>query len=307
MSDTAKLNQRLELGGLLSEGGRLERAFPIAKMPIPVEMALDGGNIVWDTHARMKKVEPGKRMLLDFIQLGESADSEILKYARRWGVLMLCSHHQLPSTHNRPPDFLTRRAVEWCLPARREPLDSWRKFARRARLIVGVAGHLNQGTLFDPRQWLQTICELDAPDDKTPGAQVLTGLLGTTSKQRSRLAMLVNEWLWLGDVRPALLWEKDVSALQLNFGSPYTGSLFGALGIELMLAVSGQGDFATCSGCGQPYLRAKRRPKSGQENYCLECHARGVPVRRRVERYREKSQKGIQYGKAKETRKARTK
>jgi hypothetical protein len=165
----------------------------------------------------------------------------------------------------------------------------WRKFARRATLTVNVAAHLNRGTLFDPKQWIQTIWESEAPGDRIPTKQVLIGLLGTMSKQRSRLAMLVNEWLWLADVRPALLWNKEAKALQLNFGSPYSGTLFGALGIELMLAVSGQGDFATCSGCGQPYLRAKRRPKTGQENYCPDCYKRGVPVRRRVERYREKS------------------
>jgi hypothetical protein len=289
MTNKAKLNRNLQLGGLLSEGGSLERSFPTAKIEVPEDVVLDRTNLVWKTGATAKKVEPGKPMLLDFISLNDADDMGILKYARRWGVLALCVH-QLPSTHNLPSDFLTRKA-EWCQPTCREPLDVWRAFSRRAGLVVNVAAHLNQGKLFDPQQWLQTVWELDAPGESLPPKQVLMGIYGTTSKQRSRLAMLVNEWLWLADVRPALLWNKEVNALQLNFGSPYSGTLFGALGIELMLAVSGQGDFATCSGCGQPYLRAKRRPKAGQENYCTDCNERGVPVRRRVERYREKSQK----------------
>jgi hypothetical protein len=290
MKNKALLNRNLQLGGLLSEGESLERSFPMAKIRVPDDVALDGTNLVWKTDATVRRVEPGKRMLQDFINLNDADDLGILKYAQRWGVLALCTH-RWPSTHNWPSDFLTRSVVEWCLPTGREPLDVWRKFTRRAALTVNVAAHLNRGALFDPQQWLQTVWELDAPGESLPPKQVLMGLFGTTSKQRSWLARLVNEWLWLADVRPALSWNKDVKALQLSFGSPYSGTLFGALGIELMLAVSGQGDFATCSGCGQPYLRAKRRPKTGQANYCNDCNKRGVPVRRRVERYREKSQK----------------
>src|SRR5262249_52748647 len=147
-----------------------------------------------------------------------------------------------------------------CKPTGQEPIALWQQYAKRARLLLKVAAHLTRGEIFRPATWFQE----ENPNEEIPTTEFLRGWYGVTlDRQRHRLAMLVNEWLWLGDVRPVLVWNKDACAMQLNFGSPYYGLIFGALGIELMLAISRQGDFATCSGCGQPYVRAKRRPKAG--------------------------------------------
>lgn len=101
MSRKSKLKHNLGLGGLLSEDGTLERAFPIAKIAIPSEIKVNAGSLVWDAPTTMKSVEPGKRMLFDFIQLADASESAVLKYAHRWGVLALCSHHDFLVYTNR--------------------------------------------------------------------------------------------------------------------------------------------------------------------------------------------------------------
>jgi hypothetical protein len=87
-----------------------------------------------------------------------------------------------------------------------------------------------------------------------------------------------------------------------------TSGLLGSLAVQLMMAVTLSDALYTCSGCGHPYIRSaivhereagrmitrtKRRPKTGQNNYCEGCGAKRARIdaksryRKRIKEARE--------------------
>jgi len=103
------------------------------------------------------------------------------------------------------------------------------------------------------------------------------------------LSIIVNEWLYIGGVRPYLSWGFDgIANPQIAFGY----GTYGSLAVQLMLAVSRASNLAECSGCSQMYLRKGRIPQRGRRNFCPVCHANGVDavVRKRI--FREKLRHG---------------
>src|SRR5262245_9423493 len=93
-------------GALASESCRLERTLPIAALTIPEDLHLNADCIVWNVKRRaMRPAKPHEGMLTNFIALAEADATEILNYARKWGVLGTCRHN-VPSSHNRPAGFL---------------------------------------------------------------------------------------------------------------------------------------------------------------------------------------------------------
>lgn len=60
--------------------------------------------------------------------------------------------------------------------------------------------------------------------------------------------------------------------------------LFGALGLQLMFAMSGSGGFVTCSGCGAPYA-PRRQPIAGRRHHCQDC-GRTAAIRDAQTRFR---------------------
>src|SRR5262245_8749958 len=128
MKPKPKRKTKWEFNVLLKEDGNLERAFPIAAVSIPAALKLEDDCIVWDVRRRAanKAAEPDRGMLVEFVALSDANANEILEYAKKWGVLGTCSHEQ-PSSHNRPPDFLSNSSGNWCQPTGREPVEVWRR------------------------------------------------------------------------------------------------------------------------------------------------------------------------------------
>jgi hypothetical protein len=100
------------------------------------------------------------------------------------------------------------------------------------------------------------------------------------AQQRMAVTMLVNWWLDIGGVVPWLSWDQQGRTLLL-----LADSLFGALGVQLLLAVGAADRVEMCSECGTPYL-PKRRPQSGRDHYCGEC-GRNAAMRRASRKYSE--------------------
>ena len=108
---------------------------------------------------------------------------------------------------------------------------------------------------------------------------------------RDLLADEIEQWLsfWkAGRVRGlsdfSLRWSSDANKWELQI--EYQGYLFAALALQLALVVAEADSLYTCSACGLPYIRTKKRPKAGWANCCDACIARGVGGRRAVESYR---------------------
>src|SRR5581483_2818562 len=96
-----------------------------------------------------------------------------------------------------------------------------------------------------------------------------TVTLEAGGSERKFVEDLVKYWLEIGDVGLQFTWPDS--------GEPefrIAGGTFGLIAFQLMAMLTRSQDIATCSGCGQPYLRQGRRPKFGQRNYCPDCGVR---------------------------------
>ena len=108
---------------------------------------------------------------------------------------------------------------------------------------------------------------------------------GPLCRRWRELLSKANYWLRFTGVSPCLEWRRQQPALTLH-----VGGLFGALAMQLTLAICGTDGLAICSGCGFGYI-PNRRPKVNQKNYCQECREKGVPLRDASRAYRARNAK----------------
>ena len=278
------------LGGLTTPEGALERPVSAGQWRVPGFVSVEGTRLLWRFTERNRRVQAGPRLLEDFVNLPEAPDSQIAKYARRWGVLYICKHgmpmmhdpgylsvdlrqsiHGLvrlsASTASQPsvpsPTVPSPRAEvrtifgKGCVPlgfGRRggcwEPVELWRGYARVVRSVLNVAAELHRGNRGKAEDWRV----LDGDPSTTTHKRSL-------KSQKSALSDVIAGWLQLGDVRPESSWIDNLEVQLSGEG------LVGALAIQLFLAVAGSDGLAMCSSCNMPYA-PKRRPAPGKRHYC---------------------------------------
>ncbi len=280
----------LELAGIIAEDGRLDRPLGEDLLEVPEEVEVHGEDLVWKNRVRHEtevsalgkpSVQPGRTLLWDFIALADGPPERILKYARKWGVLNACKDHNLPASHG-PLPYDT--GAGRCVPRNQrvgdwleccEPLAVWWNFAREARALLKVAAQLHLGKKGEKADWQQALASWepygrriwetfqDSYKRPSPPYPVEVG--------RMSIANHVNWWLGLADVRPLFAWSHfDPAFVSLGGTGIKLGhrqQLFGAIAVQLMLAISRSDGLAICSSCATPYF-PKRRPRPGQRNYC---------------------------------------
>src|SRR3984893_6199071 len=100
------LKKRLELAGVPTP---LEQAAVPKEWLVPEDIALRRDRLCWRSskpwpefpgfkYAYAKRT-PGPGLLEQFVALSDASDEDILRYARHWGVLVIC-HHGLPASHS---------------------------------------------------------------------------------------------------------------------------------------------------------------------------------------------------------------
>ena len=147
---------------------------------------------------------------------------------------------------------------------------------RVAELEAKVAGgDDSEGTAFE-LDHIRFLRDCEAED---PGIDY--GAVDDDEIDRFVLTEFVNEWLALGDVRPAFHWDQNGAA-----GMTFGGGLFGTLAVQLMGIVGRSEGLALCSACGSPYL-PNRQPRAGENNYCPECKTK-AKNREGQKRYRQR-------------------
>lgn len=239
-----------------------------------------------------KIVLPGSNILEQFVRLADGSTDAIRDYALKWGVLGICKHG-LPRTHNfrrlGPPRFCMptgyRSIDDFGTCTAWEPLSAWRHYSRLAQGILDIASRLHQGESVDDEDlWKQAGIEFMGYDDADKRTRRIF--------QQFTISVEVNGWLELAGVRPFFSWgegEEATVALgttTLGFSTAmqkewlpklshlHGTTLFGALGIQILMAVSRKEGFAICSACGMPYA-PKRRPNPKRRRYCHRC---GLPA-----------------------------
>jgi hypothetical protein len=105
---------------------------------------------------------------------------------------------------------------------------------------------------------------------------------GTAAHDRIILRMILTRWLRLGDMRLGFDWTGTGPTLKLVFGG---AGLFGALGVQLLLAVARTKGFTFCSACGLPFT-PKRRPRADERHYHPTC--REAALRDAARAYRQR-------------------
>jgi hypothetical protein len=224
-------------------------------------------------------------MFEGFLALTEAQPERIREFAERWGMLGICEHG-LPDSHNPPPVGAYTGRQYWCVPLGwynedrqcYEPIAIWRAFACEAYALARIGHRLMLGMVGEAEEWAIVY---GRSGRRAPWWEQ------TVEGEKMIVARVVNEWLRIGNVRPVVEWRprRKYERPAVRFGG--SSGLFGALALQLALAVAGMEGLAVCSHCRAEYM-PQRRPKAGQRNFCLECREAHVPTRYSVRDYRER-------------------
>lgn len=247
-----------------------------------MEVPADGDIVVFKPEA-----------LKEFLALARPAvpDEQILAYAQKWGLLELCPEG-LPRTH--PPHVPASLAHAIGGMSQKSPCDrggvgdperieSWRYWAAQAASLAKIMAALRRGDLGSHRDWDVILAPgpwAGGPDSE----RVLSHIAGqegylhniTTIRNQRHLAVrALQRWIDLADLRPGIDWASSMR-VKIEFRP---ASLFGALGLQLVLLCADVGGFALCHGCHAMIVPARRPGFPAHRVYCDDCRAKGVPQR----------------------------
>lgn len=250
-----------------------DKKIAVTEYPAPTKVWLESGKLCWqpgNLSGLLHVVRPEVKSFLQFIDLRAGTDADILKYAKRWGVLELCEKHRLPTTHMFPCQPLGTAG---------EYLDEWRAYAKIAAAILEISQRLDDGKLGALQDW-KALREtnwfsLELDWMKTGYRWTASRRLHAETEEKMLIAHFINQWLALGNVRPRAEWFNANKGLTVRLG---IRGLFGALAVQL-LEIAGRYVLAACSECRKFYY-PRRRPKASQNRYCPDCDAAGIPLLR---------------------------
>lgn len=250
--------------GFAGPDGQIGAGVAVAGWIRPAVLSLEAEHLCWQfrsgEHGDMSTrfVQAGPEMLEGFLSLDGADDAAVFAFAQRWGVLEVCEHgytaHSSAGHHTchnwEEPDFDEK--------VMHEPLSAWRALIARGVAILHLAANLASGDLGADEHWSAALGHPLVADKTQPYA---------LAYERVNLASLLDDWMWIGGVRPGFAYEHDSGDLRVQL-SP--GGLLGALGVQLGFAAARSEALAMCSSCGRPYL-PKRRPAAGRRSYCPDC------------------------------------
>ena len=257
--------EQLEDYGMLIEAGMFDAdhpdillvgSLPIGQLSIPKHIGLAGNSLYWydyplDDYARDKANDSGA--LNAFIRIKTSDD--VLRFARRYGPLNLCSHGRPPMHRGE------NQERSWCAPCGWESIDKWLAYVGLARSCLDFAATLKVAPEKVQAKGVRKLFVID----------------------------IINEWLGDAGISLKLNWSSKEAALILT-----GGGVFGALGVQLLSAITSN-TLAVCSGCRMPYLREGRKPQTGRRNYCPSCGDRVAnKLRQRDKRERDRTKAILQ-------------
>jgi hypothetical protein len=240
-----------EMGLLL--GGYADEYPPLERWTIPPNLRLKDGKLCYDPAPRdpdewQWTKRPNGRLLWEFVELAEAGDKTILAFAKRWGVLALCSH-EIPV--RRRDRLACYSHFQCCRAAWREPLRAWRYYAKSIRDLLEIIRR-----------------------DRNDPAKV------------PEIAEAVN-WFatdW-GHLRPVLM-ATEAGAMTLRLSGSYYGmGLPAVISYQLMLFAAGVKGFYQCASCGN-WFEPRQGQNLTKHNYCSGC-GRAAAQRRASKRYYE--------------------
>jgi hypothetical protein len=280
----------------------------------------------------------GKDMLDGFIQLATASEQTIVDFAGKWGPLCMWRKQRRNSELRRfevPQQIM--EGTGWPVVPRyewhctnplymacvgdfepescpwvfvqmnpddgtlrgREPIWTWRYWARRFAAAVRVWTMLGDGNSFASDRWQKSWKIFDESIFNAKDHYYITGEPGDLRTQVGRhFAKKLRDWMDIAHVGLAVIYGStdtyfDDGAVPqpsvLHFEIA-TGTVFGALALQLAARLSGTAGFAVCSRCGTIYPPS-RQPRAGSNNYCKDCRAQAPQEAMRRHRSRKRQQK----------------
>jgi hypothetical protein len=224
-------------------------------------------------------VKPDRRILEEFLRLELAEDSQIYKFAAKYGPLLIFGRFETTEE---------RKLIV------HEYSEVWRYMARCMNSLLRIAAKLYAGRSSADSDWdaigkcpfpVYAAAErsehtdwLDpSPFSAEEDWSGMTNFIGRGhSRNREMWATLLNTLLRFGRARPWVIWGSAASAArpQMVFSGP---SLLSYLALQLCLMALKQDAFVVCTFCQREYPPT-RAPKSGQRNFCPDCREQGSPV-----------------------------
>lgn len=270
------------------------KALEVSAYSLPKSVWLRDGRLLWERGSE-RKVRTNIQTFQDFLNLFDAQDQKILAFAKRWGPLDISGPYA--------QEWMERRTSSSDLKES-ESCDKWRRLATIAGLVLEISLRHRNDERGKAEQWLMLGKEAALPVDLILPQRFLpvipekhndplekfkrrfkplTEREMTTIREKHgmdhekwTIEFIVNEWLRIGDVRPALTLEGNYDLTLAARG------LFGSLAVQLLELVGGH-MLAACSGCRR-FFHPKRSPRVDQDRFCEPCSDAGVPIARAKQR-----------------------
>lgn len=226
------------------------------------EKWLEWGDLPNERPPLMVIRHPGTDMLEQFLRLSEASGSQVLRYARRWGVLMRCEHGLSFALVRAPRCDIClehfSNLVTQGKPLLRESVGLWRRYAREFEGLLAISVALHDDRRGKKEDWTAIRTILPWTGEVEPHLLSVPG-------QRSRLQQIVQQWCVEADVQILFEWHFEGTP-SLTLG----GNLLAALVIQLMLVITRGEGLALCDSCGKPFC-PKKRPNPNRRKFCSSC------------------------------------
>jgi hypothetical protein len=239
--------------------------------PTEVGLSTDRARITWAAASLrpVVQVRTDARMVERFAKLATGSPEQVAGFARQYGVLGLCEHghprHEVgplgadgQPVHGPGDDSCSKIALS-------ESVAHWRTWAARSAAILTIAAGLVRDNRATPEQW-RAVGEGEPPWLYWPARRP-----ANIYSERLMLARAVDRWVALGGVRVRADLGADGQVVPVLAGE----GLFGAVGMQLLLAVSRSGDLALCPKCMCAFA-----PENRRRRYCDDC---ANPYKRKTE------------------------
>ena len=228
---------------------------------------------------RPRRAAPG--LLDEFISLAEAEPEGILKFAKRWGVLMRCPHDLAygpavttttaddmwcSECHQRFMDWLVMDQLDQKPSIFRESVAVWRKYALEFRSLLSLSADIHHDRTGATQHW-DVIINRFFPEI---GSKTIRQYPRSRFAAQAALSDALQKWGLLADVRVIFSWNPYADP-QITLG----GSLLGTLVLQVMLAAARVDSLAMCTACGSPYIPT-RKPAEGRRSYCPACGPRAA-------------------------------
>jgi len=288
-----RAQRKVNLFGIYTAGGALERPLDASGWRVPAKMWVEGDSLRYSATAgggSWQLVHPHPGILESFIRLAEAPAERILQFARRFGILGLKKATDKPKSNGYANldepygddyGYSVLEIPEISEGRCGEPLRNWRFWARKFDAALRIASAFTEGRYAPAECWHVIFSGKygpPAPGYRCPSPEV-------TDKDifegvRAEFYGQIETWLRLGNVGLRIDgWEGPT----LAFG---TDALFSGLVLQLAAACCGSDGFAMCSCCNTPYAPT-RQPVAGKRHYCRECGRRAA-VRAAVRAHRDR-------------------